>query len=146
MYNSVFWSALYYTKERLSGIPGIPEVKIRKKPILLQEDVIPIIIITPGKEDIGIETFDKIVEYIYEIQISYIRDGNRIYEEDVKEFLGIRQAIRNTLYQPLLPGSSTILDSVIETTPAFEVVSGESANYDISGMVVRYKSIEERVS
>jgi len=143
---SVFWDILYATKVRMETIPGIPTVKIRKKPILLQEDAIPLIILTPGKEVVGMEAFPNVVEYIYEVQISIIRAGNRIYETDVEQFLTLRQSIRNVLYQPVLPWASTVLDSIIETNPAFDIVSGESFNYDISGMVIRYKSIEERVS
>ena len=80
---SIFWDILYATKLRLETIPGIPTVKIRKKPILLQEDAIPLIILTPGKEVVGMEAFPNVVEYIYEVQISIIRAGNRIYEADV---------------------------------------------------------------
>lgn len=143
---SIFWDTLIATKTRLEGVTGIPTVKIRKKPILLQEDSIPLVLLTPGKERVEMEAFDKVVEYVYEIQISIIRAGNRIYEADVESFLTLRQDIRNALYQPGLTGANTVLDSVIETSPAFDIVSGDSGNYDISGIVIRYKSIEERVS
>ena len=146
MVSSVFWSALYFTIQRLMAIPGIPEVKIRKKPVLLQEDTIPLILITPGKEQVEMECFDKVVEYVYEVNVAMIRPGNRIYESDVEDFLKIRQAIRDTLYQPTIPGVSTVIDSLIETNQAFDIVSGDSSNYDISSMLIRYKSIEERVS
>jgi len=146
MASSVFWSALYFTKQRLMAIPGIPEVKIRKKPVLLQEDAIPLILITPGKEQVEMECFDKVVEYVYEVNVAMIRPGNRIYESDVEDFLKIRQSIRDTLYQPAIPGISTVIDSLIETSQAFDIVSGDSSNYDISSMLIRYKSIEERVS
>jgi hypothetical protein len=146
MASSVFWETLIYTKQRLEAIPAIPTVKIRKKPVLLQEDVIPIILVTPGKEKVGIEAFEQVVEYIYEIQITMIRPGNRIYEADVESFLKLRQSIRNTLYQPTLPGANTVIDAIIETTAPFDVVSGDAGNYDISGLIIRYKSIEERVS
>lgn len=143
---SIFWDTLAATKTRLETITGIPTVKIRKKPMLLQEDQIPLILLTPGKETVGIEAFDKVVEYIYEIQISVIRAGNRVYEADVESFLTLRQSIRNVLYQPNLTGANTVIDAIIETNPAFDIVSGDGNNYDISGMVIRYKSIEERVN
>ena len=146
MASSIFWEALVYTKQRLEAIPAISTVKIRKKPVLLQEDTVPIILVTPGKEKVGMEAFDRVVEYIYEIQITMIRPGNRIYEADVESFLKLRQSIRNTLYQPALPGADTVIDAIIETTAPFDVVSGDAGNYDISGLIIRYKSIEERVS
>jgi hypothetical protein len=92
------------------------------------------------------EAFERVVEYIYEIQITMIRPGNRIYEADVESFLKLRQSIRNSLYQPTLPGANTVIDAIIETTAPFDVVSGDAGNYDISGLIIRYKSIEERVS
>jgi len=143
---SIFWDTLSATKTRIEAIAGIPTVKIRKKPVLLQEDLVPLILLTPGKEKVEREAFDRVVEYVYEVQVSIIRPGNRIYESDVESFLSLRQEIRNALYQPSLTGASTVIDSIIETTPAFDIVSGDSSNYDISGMVIRYKSIEERVS
>lgn len=145
MATSVFWEALVYAKQRLDQIPAIPPVKIRKKPVLLQEDPIPVIFITPGKEKITMEAFDKIVEYTYDLQITLIRPGNRIYESDVESFLKLRESIRNELFQPTLPGTEFI-DANIELTPPFDIVSGEAGNYDISGLIIRYKSIEERTS
>lgn len=145
MADSFFWKGLVYAKQRLEAIPGIPTVKIRKKPVLLQEDSIPLIIVTPGKEKVAMEAFERIVEYTYEIQITIIRAGNRIYESDVQNFLELRESIRNSMYQPNLPGTDFI-DANIELTPPFDIVSGDSSNYDISGLIIRYKSIEERVS
>ena len=145
MASSFFWSGLVYAKQRIETIPGIPTVKIRKKPALLQEDTIPLILVTPGGEKISMEAFDRVVEYTYDIQITIIRAGNRIYESDVESFLELRQSIRNVMYQPNLPGTEFI-DANIELTPPFDIVSGDANNYDISGLIIKYKSIEERVS
>ncbi len=143
---SVFWDILSSTKTRVEAVANVPTVKIRKKPVLVQEDSLPLILITPGKERIGDEGFDSLVEYIYEVQVTLIRAGNRIYESDVESFLELRQGIRQALYQPSLPGAATVLDVNMETSPPFDIVSGDSNNYDISGIIVRYKSIEQRVS
>lgn len=143
---SVFWDILSSTKTRVETVANVPTVKIRKKPVLVQEDSLPLILITPGKERIGDEGFDSLVEYIYEVQVTLIRAGNRIYESDVQSFLELRQGIRQALYQPSLPGAATVLDVNMETSPPFDIVSGDSNNYDISGIIVRYKSIEQRVS
>jgi hypothetical protein len=143
---SVFGDILTATKTRLEAIAGIPTVKIRKKPVLVQEDTIPLVLVTPGRERIGMEAFDTVVEYIYEVQVTVIRAGNRIYESDVQSFLELRQSIRNTLYQPLLAGAATVIDINMETSPPFDIVSGDANNYDISGIIVKYKSIEQRVS
>lgn len=145
MASSFFWSGLVYTKQRLEAIPLVPPIKIRKKPVLLQEDPVPVIFLSPGKEKVTMEAFDKVVEYTYDIHVTIIRPGNRIYESDVESFLELREDIRNALYQPNLPGTEFI-DANIELAPPFDIVSGEANNYDISGIIIRYKSIEERVS
>jgi len=90
---SIFGDILTATKTRLEAIAGIPTVKIRKKPVLVQEDTIPLVLVTPGRERIGMEAFDTVVEYIYEVQVTVIRAGNRIYESDVQSFLELRQRL-----------------------------------------------------
>jgi len=69
-----------------------------------------------------------------------------VYEADVATLFDLRENIRNQLFQPLLSGAASVYDCQLETNPAFEVVSGQASNYDISGMVITYKSVETRIS
>jgi hypothetical protein len=107
---------------------------------------LPVIIISPGQEQVAEEAFQNTVVYNYSIEISIIQAGNRVYEADVATLFDLRQSIRNVLFQPLLDGAVTVYDCQLETNPAFEVVTGQASNYDISGMVITYKSIETRIS
>lgn len=143
---TVFWQILDSVRDRISALPGIPNVVIRKRPVFTQEDVVPLIIISPGEETVGMEAFPITVEYMYRVQISLVQAGNRIYEGDVSTLLDIRQAIRNVLYQPFLDGSVSVYNCSMDMSPAFEVVSGEASNYDVTGMVFTFNSIESRIN
>lgn len=143
---TVFWQILDSVRDRISTIPGVPTVVIRKRPILTQEDSVPLIIISPGEERVGMEAFPITVEYRYTVQISIIQAGNRIFDADVSSLLDLRQSIRNIMYQPFLDGSATVYNCFMDMSPAFEVVSGDSSNYDVTGMVLTFHSIETRIN
>jgi hypothetical protein len=143
---TVFWQILDSVRDRISTIPGVPTVVIRKRPVLTQEDSVPLIIISPGEERVGMEAFPITVEYRYTVQISIIQAGNRIFDADVSTLLDLRQSIRNIMYQPFLDGSATVYNCFMDMSPAFEVVSGDSSNYDVTGMVLTFHSIETRIN
>lgn len=143
---SVFYQILDAVRDRLATIPSVPTIVIRKRPVLVQEDTVPIVIVSPGREIIGDEAFGNIVEYLYSVDVTIIQAGNRVYEADVATLFDLRENIRNQLFQPLLSGAASVYDCQLETNPAFEVVSGQASNYDISGMVITYKSVETRIS
>lgn len=143
---SIFGDILIAVESRLGGITDCPTIYIRKKPILLPEDDVPCIIISPGREVITDENFDRAMEYEYEVQISHIRAGDREFgRDDTLALLELRQSIRNELYQTLLPGAQSI-DVKMELNPPFDVASGKASNYDISGYIMKYKVRETRTS
>lgn len=144
--SSVFFEIISAVRDRVKALPKANNCVIRKRPILLQEDSLPVIIISPGQEQVAEEAFNNTVVYNYSVEISIIQAGNRVYEADVATLFDIRQSIRNALFQPLLDGAVTVYDCQLETNPAFEVVTGQASNYDISGMVISYKSVETRIS
>jgi len=92
------------------------------------------------------EAFPITVEYRYAVQISIIQAGNRIFDADVSTLLDLRQSIRNIMYQPFLDGSTTVYNCFMDMSPAFEVVSGDASNYDVTGMVLTFHSIETRIN
>jgi hypothetical protein len=143
---TIFWQILDSVRDRISTLPGVPNVVIRKRPVFTQEDAVPLIIVSPGEEVVGMEAFPVTVEYLYRVQVSLIQAGNRIYEGDVSSLLDLRQSIRNILYQPFLNGAINVYDCRMDMSPAFEVVSGEASNYDVTGMVFTFNSIESRIN
>lgn len=143
---TIFWQILDSVRDRIQSLPGSHNVVIRKRPVLIQEDTVPIIIISPGEEKVGMETFPITVEYRYTVQISIVQPGNRIFEGDVSTLLDLRQSIRNIMYQPFLDGSTSVYNCFMDMSPAFDVVSGDSSNYDVTGMVLTFHSIETRIN
>lgn len=143
---TIFWQILDSVRDRIQSLPGSHNVVIRKRPVLIQEDTVPIIIISPGEERVGMETFPITVEYRYTVQISIVQPGNRIFEGDVSTLLDLRQSIRNIMYQPFLDGSTSVYNCFMDMSPAFDVVSGDSSNYDVTGMVLTFYSIETRIN
>lgn len=143
---SVFWEILFSVQQNLITSIGTVPVRVRKRSILLESDTLPIIIVSPDRESIAMEAFNRVVGYDYTIQVTLIQAGNRIYEQDTKDWLLLRQKIRNVLYQPTLPGISSIVGMDMNLQPPFEAVSGNVSNYDVSGMTVTYRNIEERLT
>ena len=47
---SVFYQILDAVRDRLATIPSVPTIVIRKRPVLVQEDTVPIVIVSPGRE------------------------------------------------------------------------------------------------
>ena len=143
---SAFWEILMSVKQRLTGVMGDNHIKVRKRAIYLETDTLPTIIISPSSESVDLEAFNKHVSYSYTVQVTLVQAGNRVYEQDVRDWLQLRQQIRQALYQPTLPDMDNIIGMDLDMQPAFESVTGNASNYDISGMTITYQNLEERTT
>ena len=141
----IFSLILTGLKQELAKVDKGPPVVIRKRAILLEGDKLPLTIVSPGQESVGLETFNNVVEYQYKVNVTVVQAGNRIFEENVFEWLDLREKIRGELYKVSLIGANTVLDTIIDCSPALEMVSGAVSNYDVTGFTMTYKSIESRV-
>lgn len=141
---SRFWDILYSVKDRLAGVPGV-NVAVRKRAILLEGDPLPMVIVSPGTDTVQQETFGGIILFNYSVNVTLLQAGNRVFEQDVKDWLDLREKVRNTAYRDTLPGNPVQLCGFeLVTSPAVEIVSGAASNYDVSGMTLSYLSQEER--
>ena len=141
---SIFWDILYSVKDRLNAIPGIT-LAVRKRAILLEGDQLPMVIVSPGVDTIQQEMFGGVILYNYTINVTLIQAGNRVFESDVKDWLQLRQLVRDSAYRDTLPGDPVQLCGFeLVTSPAVEIVSGAASNYDVSGLTLSYLSQEER--
>jgi hypothetical protein len=147
---SIHFDILDNLRDRLVFVdPSIPVI-IRKKSVLLQTDTTPIIILSPGKVTNSNDYFEKVVQRVYPVHLSYIRPGDRDYsEEECSRILDIEEKLREEVFQPLteietgLPEDQGV-DCNMDEKPPFEVASGDRNNYDISGYVIRYTLFELR--
>lgn len=143
---SVFYDILYAVKTRLQTITSGPPIHVRKRAIILESDPLPIVIVSPASEQVGLDTFQRIAGIDYTIQVTLIQAGNRVYEQDTQDWLQLRESIRRLLYQPALTGINDIIAMELDMQPAFESVAGPVSNYDISGMTITYRVLEERIT
>lgn len=143
---SVFYDILYAIKTRLQTISQGPPVHVRKRAIILESDSLPVIVVSPASEIIGLDTFKKMAGIDYTVQVTLVQAGNRIYESDTQDWLQLRETVRRLLYQPELTGISDVIAMELDMQPAFESVVGATSNYDISGMTITYRVLEERIT
>jgi len=143
---SKFWDVLYAVKDRLSAVAGCTVV-VRKKALLLEGDALPLVIVSPGTESVDKEAMNGLIVYEYGVNVTLIQAGNRVFETDLKDWLQLRETVRNTVYTSTLPGSPISLAGfAIVPGAVVEVVSGSASNYDIAGLQLTYLSPETRAS
>lgn len=143
---SKFWDTLYSVKDRLGQVPGV-QVAVRKRAILLEGDPLPMVIVSPGTDSVDTEAFNRVILYRYQVNVTLVQAGNRVFEQDVKDWLQLRQTVRDISYRDSLPGDPVQLCGFdLVTNPAVEIVSGASSNYDVTGLQLTYLSQEERLA
>lgn len=143
---SKFWDTLYSVKARLGQVPGV-QVAVRKRAILLEGDPMPMVIVSPGTDSVDTEAFNRVILYRYQVNVTLVQAGNRVFEQDVKDWLQLRQTVRDISYRDSLPGDPVQLCGFdLVTNPAVEIVSGASSNYDVTGLQLTYLSQEERLA
>lgn len=143
---SKFWDTLYSVKDRLGQVPGV-QVAVRKRAILLEGDPLPMVIVSPGTDSVDTEAFNRVILYRYQVNVTLVQAGNRVFEQDVKDWLQLRQTVRDISYRDSLPGDPVQLCGFdLVTNPAVEIVSGASSNYDVTGLQLTYLSHEERLA
>jgi hypothetical protein len=143
---SKFWDILYAVKTRLNSVPGVT-VAVRKRAILLEGDQLPIVVISPGTDTVQQEAMNRVIMYSYSVNVTLVQAGNRVFEQDVKDWLALRQLVRDTAYQSTLPEDpASLCGYELVTNPAVEIVSGAASNYDVTGIQLSYLSSEERAT
>lgn len=143
---SKFWDTLYSVKDRLGQVPGV-QVAVRKRAILLEGDPLPMVIVSPGTDSVDTEAFNRVILYRYQVNVTLVQAGNRVFEQDVKDWLQLRQTVRDISYRDSLPGDPVQLCGFdLVTNPAVEIVSGATSNYDVTGLQLTYLSHEERLA
>ena len=146
--NSMYFDILQAVKQRVREVSGDIVPTIRKRPILLVTDSIPSIIISPGPgaETIGLEAFNRTVEYRYPVTITLVSAGDRVTEVDVQGALELRERIRYQMYQPMLEGVVSVHDTEIDLDPPYSTAAGPTTVYDVSAIRLTYLTMETRTA
>jgi hypothetical protein len=143
---SIYFDILEAVRQRVLGASNEITPIIRKRPMLLATDTIPAIIISPGPgaETIGLEAFGQVVEYLYPVTITLVMASDRVTEVEVYGALELRERIRQAMYQPLLAGVASVLNTTIDLDPPYSTAAGPNTVYDVTAIRLTFSSTEHR--
>lgn len=143
---SIYFDILEAVRQRVLGASNEITPIIRKRPMLLATDTIPAIIISPGPgaETIGLEAFGAVVEYLYPVTITLVMASDRVTEVEVYGALELRERIRQAMYQPLLAGVASVLNTTIDLDPPYSTAAGPNTVYDVTAIRLTFSSTEHR--
>lgn len=142
---SVINNILNSVKQRLDILQTLPTVIIRKRMVMLDGDTLPMVIVGLLEgENIPNEVFGHI-GYEYTVGIALIQAGNRNFSTGIQSDLDLRELLRDTLTGVKLTGVPEVWDTnVVEGAPLDMPLSGNTANYQLSAVQVKYKTMEIR--
>lgn len=115
----------------------------RKGAVIRESDAFPCVVIAPSEEgeELGIETFGGISEYIYSVRVYYIQEYAR---DIVYTDLDDRYKIRKEIYQiSQYPSSLSPSRISIKGIQPFSVNSNPNTVYNVTGFKVSYGFMEQ---
>lgn len=130
----------------VAGIPGLPPVKIRKRPVFRDRDPEQLVVVSPLGDDVIEDLFQgddgrRLMVLGYRVLVTILTQGNLRYDGDAAELVEWRERIRQTLYVPELPGVASVYDCDLTLGELFDMASMDAA-YDRSSLTFRYHSKE----
>jgi hypothetical protein len=137
----------------LNGIPKLPLVVKRKRPVRSEADPQSLVIVSLAGDAAGDETFagdagspvagqrKRLIDMVYTVLVTVIEPGNLQYEDELDERIAWRQKIRQALYKPTLAAAPAVWKTDIDLGPLFDL-TGMDALYDKSTILVRYHCYE----
>jgi hypothetical protein len=115
----------------------------RKGAVIRESDSFPCVVIAPSDdgEEVGIETFGGISEFMYPFRVYYVEEYSRnISYEDVGE----RYKIRKEIYRVLqFPGSISPTRVNIKGIQPFSINGNPNTVYKVTGFRVTYGFMEQ---
>jgi len=147
---SVWFNILDAVKDRVAAVSGAPVPEIRKRPVVLDGDVIAapagLVLICPGgAETRGVEAMPDLVSWDYPVIVAMVQPNDRVFEVDTASQLELREGVRNALSQPLLPAVASVWDTDVDPLEPFSL-QGPKDVYEVTGFRCLYKSRETRVA
>lgn len=122
-------------------------VVIRRRDVYLNDDPLPICIISPGDSE-SVESLDFAgeVTWEYPVIVNLVYPDNRQNDlsQDAQDYLDIRQEIRYQLYfyNPI-PNVETVWDTNMDGTKPFSLVE-QRATYSTTKWEPKFRSLEPR--
>jgi len=124
---------------------GYTTIYKRKGAVIRESDVFPCIVIAPSEEgeELGIEVFGGISEYIYSVKVYYIQEYSRdLTYTDLDD----RYKIRKQIFQiSQFPGSLSPTRINIKGIQPFSVNNNPNTVYNVTGFRVSYGFMEQGI-
>lgn len=132
----------------------------RRKPVLLDSDTIPAVIVSPASdgERIIFETFGGSVVYGYPVTCLIVSKGNTIItgaleaegsepddtDADVATdtHMSLRETVRTAVYKRTVDDVASVFNGEIMMAPAATIVNGSGSLYLVSAVTVTHWSLE----
>ena len=130
----------------LQAVPGAPLVQVRKEPELRDEDVLPILIVSPaGPEEIAWEAWVLNTAWRYPVYVFYVTVDDRTQAVDLTTQQELRQTMRDALYGLTLAGAAQVYNTDIQSLTPF-VVTPRDMTLNVTGFMVEYYTVEQRAA
>ncbi len=145
--SSIYWQILTEVQTLVKVV--VPNCLLRRKLFRLEGDTFPLVIVAPQLppgEHIANNVFNKNVIYSYPVMVVYVCAGAKDLTTGLQSFLDTREAIRQALYQPLLSNVAAVWSTTFEPEESLKFGEFLGTAFDVSGIVLHYKSKEVRVN
>lgn len=132
----------------------------RRKPVLLESDSVPCVVVCPGSEGerIVFEAFGGSVVYGYPVTCLIVSKGNTISSPAITSpeaaattadtatasHMELRQVVRNAVYKRTLSGVSSVFNGEIVMGNAVTIAGGGQSLYIVSAVTVTHWSLESQ--
>lgn len=115
------------------------QVKLRRRPQMVQGDQMPLVVIAPREsgETLELATFCKEVTWSYPVHVGAFMAANRQLDLDF-QWLNFRQKLRDLVFAPFQLSNGQMVDWEIETDGPF-LQLGEEQNLQTTVFQVIYK-------
>jgi hypothetical protein len=135
-------------KTAIETLSGEPTVKVRAQMWLMDEDTLPLIVVTMGVEEEEGAVLGGGTLRTYEIVITILYASNQKIETTIADAKGWRESIRkrlvpdNTVSQPILPGVTAVYAARSTDLPADDERAFGN-NYEMARLGMTYSTCED---
>jgi hypothetical protein len=147
MADSTHWTILSAVQTVCAGINGVNSANLRKRLVLLEDDLLPAILIAPAAEgeSLDIQTLGTLEGWSYPIGVALVNRANGFDQPTLQTFVNLRILLRDTIFQPFVPGTQNY-DVRIDPSPTVELPTAGGHTYDVTGFKFYVLSAENRIS
>lgn len=140
---SIYAQLLVAVQQQITnlGLPGAPNVVRRKKPLVSNDDQLPIIIVSPQPEKVYQQDTQGGLIIDYPILVTIATKGDELLETNVDQLLDWRESIRQLLYTTHLAGVPPVMDCNIELNPPFDPAYFKQ-QFDVSSIRFTFRARE----